>query len=229
MHSKVFLASPINQRKDYCLNDFFNNTINFTYPFVKHFFSDNSADQSYHLKLMAQYGFEIGYISPKYLPAHIYMCQSMNQILTRFLASDCTHLLVNECDVFAPKDIIEQLLAHNKLIVGIPYFINTGNEAEITQFNIDKFAGTNNSTTCFKGEYLAFDGNLKKVDTVGLGCTLIKREVLEGYKFYVNAGQKIHCDTYFALDMSEKGIDIYRDDYILCKHKNQDWSTISDY
>lgn len=227
--SKVMISCPVNERKAYCLDEYFNNILNYSYPNVQFYFSDNSTDETYHLKLMAQYGFEIDYISPKHLSAPMYMCQSMNQILKKFLASDCTHLLLNECDVFGKKDIIEQLLSHNKDIVGVSYFINTGYDAEITQFNIDKFAGTNNSNTSFKGEYLEFDGKIKKVDTVGFGCTLIKREVLEGYKFYIDAIRKVHCDTTFALDMCERSVDIYRDDYILCEHKNQDWSTISDY
>lgn len=231
MLDKIMVACPFSYRKDYCIEDYFNNVKNFTYPNIEYYFVDNSFDPSYHLKLMAKYGFEIDYVSPKYLPSTIYMCSSMKKIRDRFLKSDCTHLLLNECDVFPPIDVIEQLLAHDKLIVGCPYFIGFGDNMKLEQFNIDRAWGkyTSVNVTDYRKDFLQHTGELKRKDTIGFGCILIKKQVLEDYTFYPDVLNKVHCDSTFAMDMFDKGIDILCDEYILCTHRNHDWSSVTDF
>ena len=60
-------------------------------------------------------------------------------------------------------------------------------------------------------------GNVTDTAGVGLGCTLIQREVLEAIPFRV-ADKWIANDWYFALDVAEKGFTQAHDCGVVCGH-----------
>ncbi len=224
------LACPINSRKDYVIIEYFENIRNFTYPNIQYFFCDNSQDETYHLKLMAEYGFEIDYVSPKHLTASMYMCNSFNKILKKFQESDCTHLLFVECDLLPPPTIIERLLSHNKQVVGVPYFILTGEKSQLWTLDNERSWGNwTNRPRTHREAFLKHNGQLNRVDgNIGFGCTLIKREVLEDYFFMTNVNQKVHTDSVFYRECDDRNIEVWRDESIIVEHRNQNWETVTD-
>jgi len=75
-----------------------------------------------------------------------------------------------------------------------------------------------------RNEDLCFiDGNIKKVSHVGLGCVLIKKNVLKKIPFRFEKGIGIHPDSFFAEDCFKNKISIYADTSVICKHENQAW------
>ena len=60
-------------------------------------------------------------------------------------------------------------------------------------------------------------GNVIDTTGVGLGCTLIRREVLEAIPFRV-VDKWIANDWYFALDVAEKGFTQAHDCGVVCGH-----------
>lgn len=226
MDEKVFISCAVNSRKEYCADEYFQNIRNITYPNKQYYFSDNSIDPNYSVTLMEKYGFEVGYINPKGLSNVMYMCNSMNQCLQKFLASDCDLWLMLEEDNICPMDIVEQLISHDKMVVAAPYFINTGKDSILLKGEMEDTYGeqTNRVPLQWKEDYRKFNGKLTKCPTVGFGCTLVRRIIFEDYKFYANEKQKAHCDTMWSFDLHEAGIDVYVDSSIICEHKNQQWT-----
>lgn len=226
---KVFVAAPISIRKDYAIHQFFDNVRNYSYSNKKFYWVDNFFDETYHLKLIAQYGFDIDYVSPKSLTSTMYMTASMNMILDKFIKSDCDYLLLNECDVICDTDVIEKLISHDKLICAVPYFIGKEADAMLVGTGIDDVYGQfTNRFLHWKEDFKNFDGKLEKVNSAGFGCTLIKRVALDGYKFHANHLQKFHCDTNFYMDCFDYGVDVYRDNSMIATHLNSGWGNITD-
>ncbi len=67
------------------------------------------------------------------------------------------------------------------------------------------------------------DGTLKRVASVGLGCVLISRPVLEKIKFKFIEGLDIHPDTFFSESVYQNGWDIWADTSQIAQHKNKAW------
>lgn len=66
-------------------------------------------------------------------------------------------------------------------------------------------------------------GSVVDVDGIGLGCTLIKRHVLESYPFRADGikhmdGTRSHCDWYAALDWMGAGYTQKCDTSVVCGH-----------
>lgn len=66
-------------------------------------------------------------------------------------------------------------------------------------------------------------GGVVDVDGVGLGCTLIRRHVLEAFPFRAEGerhadGSRSHCDWYAALDWTDRGYTQRCDTSVLCGH-----------
>ena len=64
-----------------------------------------------------------------------------------------------------------------------------------------------------------------KVKQCGLGCVLIKKEVLEKIEFRIDKTTDGFDDATFCDDTLEKGYELYVDTRVKCKHliKNRPW------
>jgi hypothetical protein len=71
--------------------------------------------------------------------------------------------------------------------------------------------------TCF------IDGTLKKVASVGLGCVLIKTDVLKKIPFRFVKGENLHPDTFFSEDCFRFNVSIFADTSVICRHDNKSW------
>ena len=116
-------------------------------------------------------------------------------------------------------------MTHNKEITGALYF----------------YLGDDNKTLLpmiwvyYEGEYakrLMFheipEDKLMEVITCGLGCVLIKKEVLEKIEFRHVKDEDPWDDLWFCEDAREKGFKVYVDTGVRCKHyvRGMDWSKI---
>lgn len=74
--------------------------------------------------------------------------------------------------------------------------------------------------------FKAITGQLEKVFGCGMGCLLIEKDVVSGYEFHVDPALKVHADTFFHIDIHEKGIYAWLDTAVFCRHYNSRWSVI---
>ncbi len=74
-----------------------------------------------------------------------------------------------------------------------------------------------------------FQTGLQKVHGVGLGCTLIRQDIIRRFPFWVdNQYTNKHHDVYFYLDLQNAGIPVFVDTDVLIVHQPSDWNKIED-
>jgi len=146
-----------------------------------------------------------------------------NQIVKRFLSTDCTHLMMIDDDIVPPVDALERLLFHDKEIVAAacPMIGPDKKGKLVVSYNAYTMDENDISRPLLDGNGLA------EVDAVGTGCIMIKREVLENMhavapfltRYDDATGIKyMGEDIYFCKLASDMIIDIYSDFKLKCKH-----------
>jgi hypothetical protein len=234
---KVLVAAPTASAKKYCFEEWLDNVMDFTYPNFKVVLFDNTDDNGEFTNYMSstaknRYGFQDKFGC---LPSSIdhskttdlieKMCISHNDCRHFALLTNCDYLLHLESDVFPEKDVIEQLMFHQKKVVGGIYYRDEGMfRKPMLQMSIEPIEKHIKTLNFEPIEDLCFiDGNLKKVAHVGLGCVLIKKSVLNKIRFRFEKGIEMHPDSYFAEDCFRNNIPIYADTSVICRHENKAW------
>jgi len=91
----------------------------------------------------------------------------------------------------------------------------------------DGFMGTKNvGVEATPNYYLK---GLKKVHGVGLGCTLIRRDIIKRFPFWTDSRfVNKHHDVYFYMDLHNANIPVFVDTDVLIEHMPSRWSLVSD-
>jgi hypothetical protein len=200
------------------------------YPNFSVFLSDNSETSENAKFITENYNIECGYIEPiEGETVFERIARSHNQIRDYFIKNkQYTHLLHLETDIFPPIDIIDRLLAHDKPVVAANYDVHFGGKRKLMVQLSEPYHSYVRSYRCVpfvdEQEPLFFDGTIKKVFHAGLGCVLIRREIVELLPFRVAKGENfMSADTYWANDMFANNVPIMVDTNINCKHENISW------
>jgi len=210
---KILVGCPTSQHKKYCLNEYLEGIKNLTYENIHLVLVDNSETDEYYEKLKK---IGVSVIRGKNFENIKDSVINSRNILRKYcLENDYDYLLSLEQDVVPQKDVIEKLLKHNKKIIGALYFyLGKDKETLLPMVWIHH-----------EGEFarrLEFheipEEELIEVITCGLGCVLIKRDVLEKIEFRHEKNQDPWDDLWFAEDAREKGFKVYVDTGARCKH-----------
>jgi len=232
---RILVAAPISEKKDYCLWQWLDSILALSYPNFDIYLVDNSADEAFHKKMWDK-GINCDYVKPEG-SAMEFITKSQNKIRDYFLANDYDYLMLIECDVFCPENIIQYLLNYQLPVVSGNYFLGTG---ENTSLSIQQYhKSVNNSynkverITAYES-FRIFDGTLKQVFATHLGCTLIRGDVVGEIKFRCEvsgsetANYTTFSDTYFFTDCAKKNIPIFVDCGLLLNHQRSSWDTNPD-
>lgn len=226
-HSKVLVACPISIEKDYILGDWLRHIKMFSYPNYDIYLVDNSHNPNYHKKIRAM-GFDVDYVKPEG-ESHIYMCQCDEMIRQRAIEKKYDAIFHNECDIFAPLDAIERLIAHKQQVVSFPYFIHTGEKSTILIQGVTKMGEELHAYNYSAVDAMRFcDGKLKTVYGCGMGAMLIHYSVFQHIKFRVTKGYQGHADSFFYQDLMLNEIKNYVDTSHICRHENRSWKSVVD-
>lgn len=241
---KILIAAPTAKSKNYCFESWIKNVLEFTYPHFTITLFDNTIDDGANAALLNYHAHQNLIIGNKFWAINSFVTKNgsghlydgVDSIFARMAIShqDCRqtaiegdfdYLLHLETDVFPQADIIEKLLEQQKDVIGAVYYIDQGKyrkpmilkliEAAPNGFNMVKMA---------PNEDIGFmDGTIKRVGSVGLGCVLISKKVLQQIPFRSNSGEDAAPDTFFALDCFKKKIDIYAHTGCVARHDNRPW------
>jgi hypothetical protein len=153
------------------------------------------------------------------------MCMSHNDCRNEFLSNDYDFMLHLESDIFPPVGIIEQLISHEKNVVGATYYIDEGiNRRPMIYDNLELAPNYLTSLPFNLSEEIQFiNSKLRKVAQIGLGCVLITKKVFERVKFRFIPNNGCHPDTFFSEDCNSKSIPVHVDTSCLCEHDNKNW------
>ena len=235
---KILIGIPTYDAKNYCLDAFFQNISEFTYPKsnIEIFVADNSANNKNALLIRDKFKVKTFWKDYTGVPIMEKLADSHNQVRRYFLESDADYLLHLESDIFPPKDVIEQLLWARKPIVTSMYQIFDG-AWRTPCIRIQDKKTLHYNDIIFDYELNNFhhywtDGTIKEVFIAGIGCTLMHRKIMQNIQFRHDTTTKEGSppDTYFAMDLREKKVKNYIHTGVISFHWNkEDWGRHFNY
>jgi len=147
-----------------------------------------------------------------------------------FLQGTFQALLVIESDIIPPPDTLKRLAA---LDTDVAYgvYVFRGNRRPIVNI-FEAYRAKNGVRARNIGESLTVRGlwpeavkqGVIDCSGAGLGCTLIKREVIEAVEFRLGPESRrgAHCDSYFTCDVWAGNYGMKADTAVICGHKDVD-------
>lgn len=211
---KVLVGCPVYDGKSYCWNRWSSLLDSLTYKNKDIFLVDNSKKDDFFETVRKRFNC-IKIDSSADVKENI--VRSRNIIRERAIDKGYDYFLSLEQDVFPPEDIIEKLLKHKKDIVTAiyPHLMRSleGKKAKMPLVYIKR--KDDEVGPMYPHEIM---NKFRKVDACGLGCILIKTDVLKEVKFRYEKGKNAYDDMFFCQDAIKKGYDIWTDGNILCGH-----------
>jgi len=240
MNPKILVGSPICEIMTYCKDDFLNSLKNIDYDNYEILIMDNSRIDNLFNELKKEENIILIKDNTNETKNKLRLISSRNKILAYALKNNYDYVLMMDCDVIPPKNIIKDLLKEDKdIISGIyyNYFTINGEQKyrpvvwchispeefeEISQKI--KFPSIIKSHEDIRRHMTPEEVNSKKVLKVKIssaGCMLIKRKVFEKIKYgLLNLPGNLSTgdDIYFSTKAEEAGFEIYCNTKIKCEH-----------
>lgn len=241
-YPKVLVVSPTYEGKDYIFTENFKAITSFDYPNYDYIYVDNSPGDSY-VKKLRQRGAHVIHV-PRGKNSRQALSNAQNYARNRVLKEGYEYLMFVESDLIPDKNAITRLLNHQLPVVGATYYI--GHELKIPcLFKLElnqqtgqmgtKLIGTEiNSvghiTKVNWGEINNFlNGQVKQVHGMGLGCTLIRSDIVERFPFWYDGRfDNKHSDVYFYMDLHNNHIPVFADTGYIIPHFPSKWSEVGD-
>lgn len=239
---KVLVGVVTYEGKDYIFNQFIENILNFSYPNFDVVIVDNSRGKKYyrHLtKKLKRTNVQVHHVK-RGLTSREAQANSLNLIRDLLLEGEYDYFMSIESDLIPPRDIIERLLTHKTPSVGCLYNIGFSNsESEPPRycvFSVQEKSNGKGLATINVPDHISkdwFGMGVIKVHGCGLGCTLIKTDLIEDtpFRFYISDNPDEpakHADVLWYADVHAKGIDVFVDTDIVIPHFNSDWNLVKD-
>jgi GT2 family glycosyltransferase len=212
---KILVGCPTYDKKSYCWEKWKDSLKSLTYTNFDILIADNSKENDF-FELMKK---DVPVIKARYDEnVKERIVNSRNMIREKFLEGDYDFFLSLEQDVFPPKDVIEKLLSNNKEIAsGVYCKLMKSIEGAAVKMPVLYIKRKDNELGPMYPHEIVNKG-LVRIDACGLGCMLIKKEVLQKVKFRYKEDKSSYDDMWFCKDAKEKGYKIYADGNVLCGH-----------
>jgi hypothetical protein len=155
----------------------------------------------------------------------MYLHTACNRFVRNFLESDCTHLFWTESDMLMPFWTIPALLQHDKDIASGVYFLRNGGGQPCLYQKGDAIVHTGIHSAIPVSMFP--EDSTFKVHCPGMGCVLMKREVLEnieapwfdlkeGWDKQTDKTYGYGQDIYFYSKVADAGHEVWVDSSIHC-------------
>jgi hypothetical protein len=236
MNPKILIIAPTSIYKDYILLEWYLWISSLTYKNYDILICDNSLDTSYYQKLKAM-DMPVIHCSPIGKTPREYIADSLNQLRNHFLKGDYEVMVIVEVDVFPPRNFTEKLLCENKDMISAPFFYDFGPKSNILLWYFAQTGILNEHDkpifTTHKADFMQglnfMDGEVNQIYQSGIGCTMLKRKVVEKIPFRWEHGKPEFPDSFLYADALKAPFFNYMDTSFLCKHYNSDWSQNPDH
>lgn len=226
---KILLACPVSEFKAYILLDWI--------QYIKQNFGhvcdilliDNSTNKRFHREI-AHTNTPVIWRPPRKgeLLTEV-MADCLNIINRKLQRYGYTHWFSVECDVFPPAGTLDVLMAYRQPVIAASYCINFGVQRKMMYQVAEGFKHGKVFNMSQLSSFTMVDGQFHPVLSPGLGCTLIRADVVHDYTFRVDTvnADKVHADTFFFVDLKYKNIPVYVHTGIICNHLNSNWNDIN--
>ncbi len=219
---KILVGCPTADYKSYCLNQYAEAVKSLTYPNYDILIVDNSRDNTYLTEIMKE-GLNV-IKGPYFDGARDRIVHSRNIIRGKVLAGGYDFFFSLEQDVIPERNVIEQLLRHNKEIVSGVVYNNLPVGQEIRLMPMVYVAHPKDPSGLWYADEAELRGSqLIEAKACGLSCVLIHRSVLEKIKFRHAQG---FDDMMFCKDAIEQGFKIFVDPLVRPRHLHSSWAGV---
>ncbi len=220
MIPKVLVGAPVCDLYEYCFDEFINNLKNLSYGNYDILLVDNSKEEHFYNKLR---NLDIKAIR---LPYNEKMRERVvlghNTLREYALKEDYDYLLVLDQDIIPSKDVIENLIKHNKDAVSALYFghhVLSSGENKPMPFAWTFIEKKDHwGRVGYLTEYEVESGELIEIAFSGMGCVLLSRNALEKVKFRYDLSIEAWDDRWLGYDLSLNGLKFYLDTSVICRH-----------
>lgn len=232
MREKVLIGSPITAAKsykEYCLEEYLKSLGQLTYPNRKFSLLLNQEGGDHLIQ-------EYAHLNIRRMPTLSLVVETCvlgrNMVREQELEEGFDYLMFIEQDIITPPDIVEKLMKHKKEVCSALYFNEMNPPRSRHGVNTLYFpmAWNFEPASAEMGKYEErllrpedlIPGRLMRVDVCGLAIALIHRDVLEQIQFrYINGNPPIFEEFCFGRDCRDKGIKVYLDTSIVCRHYSE--------
>jgi GT2 family glycosyltransferase len=216
---KILVGCPTSDLYSYCLKDYINaiNSLNYNNYDVLLVDNSETEDNLHLLEKLNMPAIRIKYDKD----VKIRLVNSRNKLREIALKKDYDYLLMTDQDTIIPKNIIENLVRHNKEIVSAVCFnwIDFNQRRMFTPaLLISKDFKTRTGRYMDEGEieeYVHKNPQLMRVKGCGLACVLIHKSILKKIKF---RWESVTDDMDFCIDALKNNFKIFADTSVICKH-----------
>jgi len=233
---RVLMFTATYDKKDYCLDEWAENVLTFTYKHFDKIIIDNTNDNGEYFEALKTrfepMGFKVYHVE-RGNSSREALARSQNLARKIFLEGDYDYLFSLESDIFPKMNIIDALISHNLDIVTGLYMIGSEEKDTrtpcITIPHYIKEKGTWGTRLLKPEEFIEYiNQGPKLVAAGGMGCCMMYRDVIEKVAFTYIPGHNAHSDVFFFLDTARKNYLTVVDTDLFCKHKNSEWEDVSD-
>lgn len=244
---KVLIGVTTYKGKEYIFDRFVRNLQALDYPkhLLEVIFVDNSPGFNYVNKIRRRLppGWKAFHID-RGENSRVALTRSQNYIRKYMLDRDHDYLLFVESDLLPDPQALKRLLAHNKPVVGSTYLIGTDKIQLPCIFMggviVKGVPGTRQLGTWPDPETGKkkldvqevkdfLNTGLRKCHGCGFGVTLITRELVERFPFWVDRRlSDKHSDVYWYMDIEQAGIDVFVDTNHMIYHEPIPWDSVKD-
>jgi glycosyltransferase involved in cell wall biosynthesis len=230
-YPKVLIAIPTYEGKNYIFPKCYEAVKAFTYPNYELIVIDNSPTVDYYLKAKRA-GYKEFIHVPRGGNSRQALCNAQNYARQKAIDEGFDYLLFVESDLIPPRDSVENLIKWAKPVVGSLYFIGThGVQVPclfIKEYKEDVLAM---GTRLLRKEEIPdyINKGLKPIHGTGLGCTLIRIDVVKKYRFwYDERFDNKHSDVYWYMDLDNNGVPVFVDTDRIIPHYPSSWDLVKD-
>lgn len=226
-YPKVLVAIPTYEGKDYIFKENFNAVKAFKYPNYNYIYIDNSGGSSYVSKLRRR-GANAVHV-PRGGNSRQALCNAQNYARDKLLKEGYDYLMFVESDLIPPPETITRFINYKRPVVGATYYI--GVNVKVPCVFVTEQKGTQLGTRLLNFEEIKqfLNHGLFRVHGMGLGCTLIRRDVLEKRKYwYDERFDNKHSDVYFYMQLWNENVPVVVDSDFIIPHYQSKWCDVKD-
>lgn len=151
-----------------------------------------------------------------------------NAIRDMVVHSDADYIFMLDSDTVIPKNTLSKLVADDKDVAGGWYQIRAEKEIATNRWAVAFYKEIEDKK--YFVNYKEVQKGLIKVDMLGLGCILLKKEVYDKVPFDAGLAQKDIVDfpeghslpmgisARYGLDIQAQGYELYADGDVVCQH-----------
>jgi len=256
---RVLVAAPTYEGKDYCIHEYLEAVRNLDYNNYDHIMVDNTKGNKYarRLRKLGVNAFRVSrgansrqainnsmnFIREYFLNSnydYLLVVESdlfpqrdtIQRLIGHKKAVVGSFYLLGHASDDVPFEKATQLLKHDLITKNVYHEVIKGLQPRrACLFHLDRKEdgqlGTRGVTQ--KETEMYFRKGLRQVHGCGMGCTLIRRDIMERFSFWTDDRYKSkHHDVYFYVQLHNEGIYAFVDTDVLIEHQPSKWDDVKD-